>query len=116
MSISSKVQPSVERHVATAYSSASQQRPYPSVSFPWIPGLQNRQFQFVGSTNPDTGVPSPEAGGSQVHNQARGPVTPVSARVVSATNSSAGIPTSSYNPETYSGKFLERFIINGSED
>ncbi|XP_028402891.1 pericentriolar material 1 protein-like [Dendronephthya gigantea] len=98
----SQAQPSVERHVATAYSSASQQRRYPSVSFPWLPGLRNRQFQFVGSTNPDTGVPSPEASASQVHNQVRGPVTPVSARVVSATNTRAGNPTSAYNPTTYS--------------
>jgi hypothetical protein len=72
--------------------------------FPWLPGLRNRQFQFVGSTNPDTGVPSPEASTSRAYNQATGPVKPVSARVVSATNTSAGSPSLAYNPVTYSGK------------
>ncbi|CAB4002442.1 pericentriolar material 1 -like isoform X1, partial [Paramuricea clavata] len=97
-----QAKPSVERHVRAADSSTFQQRPYAAMPFPWLPGLRNRQFQFVGSTNPDTGVPSPEASTSRAYNQATGPVKPVSARVVSATNTSAGSPSLAYNPVTYS--------------
>lgn len=57
----------------------------------------------MGSTNPDTGVPSPEASTSQAYNQAAGLVKPVSARVVS-TSISGGSSSLAYNPVTYSGK------------
>ena len=103
---SSQVKPSVERHVSTENSSRSQQPP--QASFPWLPGVRNRQFQFVGSTNPDTGVPSPEASTSQAYNQAAGLVKPVSARVVSATSTSGGSSSLAYNPVTYTGKCCMR--------
>ena len=74
------------------------------MSFPWQPDLQHRQFQFVGSTNPDTGVPSPEASTSQGYKQSSGVIKPVSARVVSATNTRSGNVSGSYNPLIYSGK------------
>jgi hypothetical protein len=98
------VKPSVERHVRAAGSSTSQQPASASMSFPWLPGLRNRQFQFVGSTNPDTGVPSPEASTRQAYYQGTGSVKPVAARVVSATNANAENP-SPYNPVAYSGKY-----------
>lgn len=95
--LSCQVKPSVERHVNTGNSSGSQQ-----ASFPWLPGLRNRHFQFVGSTNPDTGVPSPQASASQAYSQAASQVKPVSARVVSATSGASS--SLAYNPVSYSGK------------
>ncbi len=107
--LSFQARPSVERHVSAPGSSTSQQPPHSSMAFPWLPGLRNRQFQFVGNTNPETGVPSPEASTSQAYNQATGPVKPVSARVVRATNTSAGNSLIPYNPVTYSGRCYTKF-------
>ena len=105
-----QTKPSVERHVSTAGSSTSQQPAYASMSFPCLPGLRNRQFQFVGSTNPDTGVPSPEASTRRTYNQATGSVKPVSARVVSASNANSENPSLAYNPVTYSGKYIQTAV------
>lgn len=66
-------------------------------------GLRNRQFQFVGSTNPDTGVPSPQVDNKD-YNQSNVPVQPVSVRVVRASERSPGNPSMSYNSVSGTGK------------
>ena len=95
---------STERQFNPPVSSSSQAHTFGRSS--WSSSLRNRQFQFVGSTNPDTGVPSPQGNKTKGFNQATVPVKPVSARVVSDPRQSPGNPSLAYNSGAYAGKYI----------